>query len=111
MTNEEVTTLLEDMLADPQEFLNKLLLLQADLENARRYIRHQENYLRDLEETKRDYDKLVPIVKELREELIHLKKIIKEALDIADTHFYEWGERSIMVFKVLEGIVEDEEEE
>lgn len=50
MTDEESTKILEDILADPQDWLNKYLLIEVDLNNARRYITQQNTYIEYLEQ-------------------------------------------------------------
>jgi len=49
-------------------------------------------------------------LKELREELTHLRKQIKDVVDLVGDRYEEQG-RVMMAFKVLEGIVEEEEDE
>lgn len=59
-----------------------------------------------------DKEGLQKTVKEVQDELTHIQKqILEDVLGVVGTRYYEWGERALMAFKVLEGIVEEEEDE
>lgn len=121
MTDEEMTKTLEDILSDPQGWLSKSkkraenLLKEIDILCCK-IEKLEEHLIQTQYERDHWYNKCEIIfdasglVKDLKEELDHIHKQIKDALDLVGNRYYEWGERAMMAFKVLEGLIEEEEE-